>query len=126
MENVKHTPGKWQAIGSHESEGFDCYWIKAQPSPALRGFSKEVAAVTGPQGGEAEANARLIASAPELLAETECLAALLTKAIGDIATFLVLAGQESGISPRTAEYVAAVNRADAMIARATQALGEQP
>lgn len=64
--NAQHTPGKWEAIGSHESEGFDCYWIKAQPSPMLRGFTKEVATVTGPQGGEAEANARLIAAAPTM------------------------------------------------------------
>ena len=66
-----HTPGPWQSIGSHESEGFDCYWIKAQPSPALRGFTKEIAAVTGPQAGEAEANACLIAAAPELLAAAQ-------------------------------------------------------
>lgn len=61
------TKGPWQAIGSHESEGFDCYWINAQPNPAMRGFTKEIAAVTGPQGGEAEANARLIAASPTLL-----------------------------------------------------------
>ena len=121
MENVKHTPGRWQVIGSHESEGFDCYWIKAQPSPALRGFTKEVATVTGPQGGEAEANARLIAAAPELLAEAECLATLLTKAIGVISALLLISGQRDKISPHTAEYVAAVNRTDAVIARATQA-----
>ena len=65
---TEHTSGPWQLIGSHESEGFDCYWIKAQPSPFLRGFTKDVATVTGPQGGVAEANARLIAAAPDLLA----------------------------------------------------------
>lgn len=63
---TKWTAGPWVSLGSHESEGFDCYWIKAQPSPMLRGFTKDVAAVTGPQGGEAEANARLIAAAPEM------------------------------------------------------------
>jgi len=62
----KWTQGSWQAIGSHESEGFDCYWIKSQPNAFMRGFTKEIAAVTGPQGGEAEANARLIAAAPDL------------------------------------------------------------
>ena len=25
-----HTPGPWQLIGSIPSEGFDCYYIKAQ------------------------------------------------------------------------------------------------
>lgn len=64
--SAQHTPGPWVSLGSHESEGFDCYWIKTQPSPMLRGFTKEIAAVTGPQGGEAEANARLIATAPEM------------------------------------------------------------
>ena len=65
--SARHTSGPWQSIGSHESEGFNCYWINAQPNSAMRGFTKEIAAVTGPQGGEAEANARLIAAAPDLL-----------------------------------------------------------
>jgi hypothetical protein len=72
--SAQHTPGPWVLLGSHESEGFDCYWIKGQPSPFLRGFTKEIASVSGPQGGEAEANAHLIAAAPELLEALEFLA----------------------------------------------------
>lgn len=72
--SARHTSGPWQSIGSHESEGFNCYWINAQPNSAMRGFTKEIAAVTGPQGGEAEANARLIAAAPELLEALQGLA----------------------------------------------------
>jgi hypothetical protein len=41
------TPGKWQALRSDPAEGVNCHWIKAQPSPALRGFSKEIAYVGG-------------------------------------------------------------------------------
>lgn len=55
-------------IGSHPSEGFDCFWINAQPSPVLRGFTKEIATVNGSQmDPEKAANARLIASSPDLL-----------------------------------------------------------
>ena len=59
----EHTALPWVAIGSHESEGFGCYWIEAQPSSMPRGFTKEVATVTGPQGGEQEANAAMIVRA---------------------------------------------------------------
>lgn len=41
------TPGPWQALRSDPAEGVNCHWIKAQPSPALRGFSKEIAYVGG-------------------------------------------------------------------------------
>ena len=41
------TPGPWVALRSDPAEGVNCHWIKAQPSPALRGFSKEVACVSG-------------------------------------------------------------------------------
>lgn len=41
------TPGPWQTLRSDPAEGVNCHWIKAQPSPALRGFSKEVAYVGG-------------------------------------------------------------------------------
>jgi hypothetical protein len=34
----------------------------------MRGFTKQLALINGPQNGEAEATARLIAAAPDLLA----------------------------------------------------------
>lgn len=64
----KHTPGPWQAIGTDPAEGGDWFWIKAQPHSALRGFSKEIGVVNGGQNDpEQQANARLIAAAPDLL-----------------------------------------------------------
>lgn len=73
-----HTPGPWEAIGTDPSEGGDWFWIKAQPSPAMRGYSKEIAAVNGSQDDPVQqSNAHLIASAPELLeALEECSRAL--------------------------------------------------
>lgn len=66
--SAQHTAGPWQAVGSHPSEGFDCFWIKAKPSPVARGFTKEIGCVNGPQGSkQVAADARLIAAAPELL-----------------------------------------------------------
>jgi len=65
---MTHTPGPWQVIGSHPSEGFDCFWIKGQPNPLMRGFTKEIGCINGPQANaEVAADARLIAAAPELL-----------------------------------------------------------
>lgn len=65
---MAHTKGPWQSFGSHPSEGFDCFWIKAQPNPVMRGFTKEIAAVNGSQNDEERAsNAKLIAASPELL-----------------------------------------------------------
>lgn len=74
----KHTPGPWQAIGTDPDEGGDWFWVKGQPSPVLRGFTKEIGAVNGPQNDpEQQANADLIAAAPRLLIELKsCLAAL--------------------------------------------------
>lgn len=59
MENTevsKHTPGKWMPI----NENLDNWIIMAQPHPALRGFTKEIAFVEG------DSNARLIAAAPDM------------------------------------------------------------
>jgi hypothetical protein len=60
---TQHTPGPWQAIAATAEGGdqSDEYFIKAHPHPAMRGFTKDVAMVEG------EANARLIAAAPDLL-----------------------------------------------------------
>lgn len=57
------TPGPWQRFRSDPAEGVNCHWIRAQPSPALRGFSKEIAYVEGTYyaDGENEKNADHIA-----------------------------------------------------------------
>lgn len=67
--DAKHTPGPWEVIGTDPAEGGDWFWIKAQPSPVLRGFTKDIGVVNGSQSDAVQqANARLIAAAPELLA----------------------------------------------------------
>lgn len=59
------TPGPWVCTRSIPQEGFECFWIKAQPHPAMRGFSREIGAVNGPINGENEATADFIAAARE-------------------------------------------------------------
>jgi len=62
------TPGPWEVIGTDPAEGGDWFWIKAQPNPAMRGFSKEIGVVNGSQSNPTQlANARLISAAPDLL-----------------------------------------------------------
>ena len=69
----QHTPGPWDFVG-HDAGGSGYHLVEIganHPSntPAL-------ALVTAPAGrpdSEAEANARLIAAAPELLAALECI-----------------------------------------------------
>lgn len=77
MSDVKWTKGPWIAFGSIPEEGVDCFWIKAQPHPAMRGFTKDIGTVDGYQDDpERSANAHLIASAPELY---EALKAIVNK-----------------------------------------------
>jgi hypothetical protein len=66
-----HTSGPWVLI-NHPDVGLHA--VMAQPHPALRGFTKEIADVLSgdPEG---EANARLIAAAPDLLAALDALRA---------------------------------------------------
>ncbi len=59
----KHTPTPWTYVSSVPAEGYECFWIKAQPSPVMRGFTKEIGAVNGPINDETEANAALIVRA---------------------------------------------------------------
>ncbi|WP_374633996.1 hypothetical protein [Ferrovibrio sp.] len=67
MTDRKHTPGPWVLI-NHDEAGL--HYVKAQPHPAMRGFTKEIADVfSGDEEGAA--NAALIASAPDLLAERD-------------------------------------------------------
>lgn len=57
------TPGPWQVVATPFKEGFS---VLAQPHAALRGFTKVVSFVGDKADEETEANARLIAAAPEL------------------------------------------------------------
>ena len=72
MNSPKFTKGPWQIIGPVPEEGSDCFWIQAQPHPAMRGFTKSVATVDDYQNDEeAQANAYLIVSAPDMYSELE-------------------------------------------------------
>jgi hypothetical protein len=64
----KFTPGPWALIASDpKRDGADCWTLLSQPHPGLRGFTRELAILAGPQGDDnALANARLIAAAPDL------------------------------------------------------------
>ena len=63
---MAHTPGPWQAVKSFDPDF--SFAICAQPHPALRGFTHIIAGIRETDDAEAaEANARLIAAAPELL-----------------------------------------------------------
>lgn len=67
---AKVTPGPWQAISTDPAQGWDGWEVKAQPHPAMRGFSSDLAAANGPQSDpHREANAALIALAPFLARE---------------------------------------------------------
>lgn len=59
------TKGPWMALGTDPAEGVDCFWIAA----FMRGFTKEIGSVNGSQNDPTQqANARLIAMAPDLAA----------------------------------------------------------
>lgn len=100
----KFTPGPWIALESHPLEGSECYWIKCQPSPVLRGFVQEIGTVNGPQSGSQKANAHLIAAAPELY-----------KAL-DAAKNALRSYQYGNASPELAEAIA--DMADKALAKA--------
>jgi len=64
MENMKHTPGPWRLNAGNETEIMS----------ARRNVARaHCGAMTGIRVDEAEANARLIAAAPDLLAACEAL-----------------------------------------------------
>jgi len=57
----KATKGPWEAIGTDPAEGGDWFWLKAQPNPAMRSFTKEIGAVNGSQSDPTQqANAAMI------------------------------------------------------------------
>jgi hypothetical protein len=56
----KHTKGPWKSTSSVPADGFECYWIESDDK-----YRNAIADVHGPQNDENEANARLIATAPD-------------------------------------------------------------
>lgn len=61
----KHTPGPWTVRRSMPEDGYECWFISACPRPNQEVDIGDVAG--GYPHEQNEANARLIASAPELL-----------------------------------------------------------
>jgi hypothetical protein len=61
MENLKHTQGNWEVSKHGNNDSFGIY---------AEGSGNDLAIVKGgnEEGGEAEANSKLIAAAPNLLA----------------------------------------------------------
>jgi hypothetical protein len=77
---MTHTPTPWVALPTAFNEGFT---ISAQPSPVLRGFTKQIAFVGDKADEETKANAAFIVKAvnahDELVAALKgCLDALLS------------------------------------------------
>ena len=62
MDKPGYTPGPWKATRSNPAEGYDCWWITANHR---NNFEKDLATVAG-GASTSEANARLIAAAPEM------------------------------------------------------------
>lgn len=61
---TKHTPGPWVFEPSTPEDGINCWFVRGRGSDAREVV--EVGAINGPQHLH-EANARLIASAPDML-----------------------------------------------------------
>ena len=65
MTDAKHTPGPWEVVPSIPEEGYNCFWLKGPNGENL-------ADISGYQSDQTkQANAQLIARAPDLLAENE-------------------------------------------------------
>ena len=61
------TKGPWNAVPTDPSEGVDCWWL-------IGADKRDIGTVNGGQGDETpQANARLIAAAPELFEALEAL-----------------------------------------------------
>lgn len=55
-----HTPGPWQATGAEPADGVDCWWL-------IGADRRDIGTINGGQGDATpQANARLIAAAPDL------------------------------------------------------------
>lgn len=68
---TKHTAAPWEYTASTPEDGFECFIICAG-----KGYSqRQIANVNGTQDEKSEANARLIAAAPELLEALKVLVA---------------------------------------------------
>lgn len=67
-DNVRHTTGPWSAIGVHYDPSGERLGLFYVVGPGVPGSARHVAIVQGmANDAERDANARLIASAPELL-----------------------------------------------------------
>ena len=66
MSEVSHTPAPWQAVRSDPAEGADVWWIVG--NTASHNQEKDIGSVQGGLSPTHEADARLIAAAPDLLA----------------------------------------------------------
>lgn len=105
--NTKHTPGPWQ-IARNDF----CAWITNQTGKAQIAKAFQPAGMT-PE--TCDANAKLIASAPDLLAALELCGAALTSALS-----VINAEDETGKAyPVTRDQIAEALAARAAIARAT-------
>jgi hypothetical protein len=89
-----HTRGPWQAIATEFEGGAKGFVILAQPGVAMRGFTTQVAYMLGH-----EANARLIAAAPDLLAALKsCVESLSVNHPGDNEYWAALELAEAAIT----------------------------
>ncbi len=130
MPNPTHTPGPWL----YRPEEYDD-WGMVRAAPDLEGRMYVICQARNPLVGYGdldkyresrtdpyEANARLIAAAPELLEALEKATTLLTKAVGDIVAYRLMAGKRLSRSD-TAEYVEGINAFDTLVAAITKATG---
>lgn len=67
MSDTKFTPGPWSFVPSIPEEGVECFWIE--------NGVQQITSINGPQNDGQEANARLIAAAPDLFEALRMIAA---------------------------------------------------
>jgi len=86
---TKHTPGPWTYSRWDESRGTSFYIAQADGAPYTPNYSDVATLVAetclGEQVSIQEANARLIAAAPDLLRALECLLEMGHAKAGDLA-----------------------------------------
>jgi hypothetical protein len=118
-----HTKGPW-SIGRYKMHIGFSIWASGQGCIAERWYDSEQAE---PYGAEMDANAKLIASAPELLAQHNDLLAALKGIMGDIESGLLVRDITKDGSPKWAMhmlgFINRLNAAKAAIAKATESDG---
>jgi hypothetical protein len=75
MNTIKHTPGPWRIMASITGEAATCWVVGRKESKSFADLSDQdvIAAVTS-EGKSNDADARLIAAAPDMLAVLQELA----------------------------------------------------